>query len=147
MNNLNGNVDLFKATASVYFQRWAVKDLREYGRRVGLQTPTALKKDTLINTIIQTMCGELPPARTNLGKPAKPHYLDPDLLIEIELLKKECGLEYHPTSTNNELNPRQAAKKSTTETENQAPPVQIVIHFSELSKEQKEKLNEFLNCL
>ena len=154
MEHTNENLELFKIKTHVYLQGLTISDLRALGRYVGLQKPTALKKSALIDSIIQTFCGELLPARNTKGAPAKPHYLNPQIFHNIDLIKKECSVEYlqtffSPTATipapeyEHPINqPKQTASSA-----KPVPPVQIVIQISDLSSNQKEKLNEFLRCL
>ncbi|MBO4940499.1 MAG: hypothetical protein J6D30_05745 [Clostridia bacterium] len=160
MENSKEKVALFKSKTHIYLQRCAIEELRELGRKVGLQKPTTLCKEVLIDTIIQTLCGELPPARTTKGKPPKPHFLDPKIFIDIETIKKECGIEYsmyydNPPIPQEPKLPVKAAENPVPQepelpietAENPIPPMQIIINFSELSLEQKKKLRAFLHCL
>jgi len=91
MENSKEKVALFKSKTHIYLQRCAIEELRELGRKVGLQKPTTLCKEVLIDTIIQTLCGEIAPARTTKGKPPKPHFLDPKFLSISKRSKKSAA--------------------------------------------------------
>ncbi len=46
-----------------------LQTLREVGRKVGVRAPAALKKDDLINGIIDVVSGKVPPRHAKSGRP------------------------------------------------------------------------------
>lgn len=158
-DNVLQRIAEFKIKCTVYFQEKSLKDLRAYGRYVGLQRPTALSKKDLIDTIVKTLCGETLPARNSKGAPVKSYHLDPSIFTDIDALKREYGIEHdlrsftdHPVATETAATPTTATAQSTKKAtpqflENEALSVQIVLNFSNLSKKQKEKLSEFFHSL
>ncbi len=47
-----------------------IYELRDLGREKGVKSPTSLKKNELIDKILEISCGETEPYRTNRGRPA-----------------------------------------------------------------------------
>ncbi len=51
-------METFKKECKEYLNTLSIGDLRRYGRYVGLQRPTDMKKQALIDEIIATLCGK-----------------------------------------------------------------------------------------
>lgn len=47
-----------------------IYELRDLGREKGVRSPTSLKKQELVEKILEITCGEAEPYRTNRGRPA-----------------------------------------------------------------------------
>lgn len=67
--------------------------LRSYGRFLGLQYPTRLKKAELIRQIVGVLSGELAQERNNRGAPIKNDYISIEILDGIERIKNK----YYPS--------------------------------------------------
>ena len=136
-----GEKENFKLACATYLQTISVSSLRTYGRSLGLQKPTALKKATLIQQIIQALCGEISPMRGKLGAPAKDVCVEPSLLKNIDALRKNYHVEQILPVF---IPPVENEKKIKKE-----PPVviNISLQFSELTDKQKEGLKAFLQVL
>ncbi len=54
-----------------YLENLPLGDLRKIGREIGVKAPTALKKNQLINAILEVISGEVPPCHNlnNRGRP------------------------------------------------------------------------------
>ena len=76
----------FKKFCGAYLQEQTTQILRTYGRKIGLQYPTKLKKAPLIEEIIAVLCGEKSAHRVSQGAPARNDYLPDEFLAHMDEL-------------------------------------------------------------
>lgn len=79
----------FKIACKEYLNTLSVENLRRYGRYVGLQRPTDMNKQALIDEIIATLCQEKTPSRNSRGAPIKNSGVLESIPLKIEQLSKE----------------------------------------------------------
>ncbi|MBE7101408.1 MAG: hypothetical protein E7364_07390 [Clostridiales bacterium] len=130
---------LFKKKCEQYLFRQSIMDLRAYGRYLNLLAPTTLKKEALIKEIIQAICGEIVPQRGKRGAPIKNSYVEPQIIEEVEKLKKEYGFD--------ETEEIIFDKISKIKEKDSNFVLQINFSIENLSLDQKRSLNSFLNSL
>ena len=130
---------LFKEKCEQYLFRQSIMDLRGYGRYLNLLAPTTLKKEALIKEIIQAICGEIVPQRSKRGAPIKNSYVEPQIIEEVEKLKKEYGFD--------ETEEIFFDKISKIKEKDFNFVLQINFSIENLSLDQKRSLNSFLNSL
>ena len=130
---------LFKEKCEQYLFRQSIMDLRAYGRYLNLLAPTTLKKEALIKEIIQVICGEIVPQRSKRGAPIKNSYVEPQIIEEVEKLKKEYGFD--------ETEEIIFDKISKIKEKDSNFVLQINFSIENLSLDQKRFLNSFLNSL
>lgn len=82
-------METFKKECKEYLNTISIGDLQRYGRYVGLQRPTDMKKQALIDEIIETLCGEKSPARNSRGAPIKNNGVLESIPLKIEQLSQE----------------------------------------------------------
>ena len=125
----------FKMDCKKYLSSISLEYLRAYGRSIQLKDPTKKKKSELIEEIIRVLCGEYAPKRNNKGAPIKNGYIAPEILKDIEVIKKKYALE--PPASENVDSEIKFPKVS----------LQLTIEPSCLTEKQKKLLNDFLNSL
>ena len=162
-------MNLFKKECAELLQAQSLETLRCYGRFIGMQKPTALSKAALIEGIMATLCGEIPPARNLRGAPIKNHVVNEELIKKIELLKskyensnvEELNLyqDSLPLEVQNEQPAQTELPIQTKQPIQTEQPIQntaqkntnicfnLHVNFSDLSDEQKEALRAFLKTL
>ena len=130
----------FKLVCMKYLQTISITALRTYGRTLGLEKPTTLRKADLIEEIVLVLCGEFEQKRKKLGAPIKSDYVDPTLVNKI----KDLQIKYLP-SKKKTIKKAAISKKE----ENVVQPLflQFSIEFSALTKLQKSRLAAFLKTL
>ena len=156
-------MNLFKKECAELLQAQSLETLRCYGRFIGMQKPTALSKSALIEGIMATLCGEIPPARNQRGAPIKNHVVNEELIKKIELLKSKYEnsnveeLNLYQDSLPLEVQNEQPAQnelpiQTEQSTDDNSPKntnicFNLHVNFSDLSDEQKEALRAFLKTL
>ena len=80
------DVEKFKEEANELLERFALGEVRTYGRKVGLRAATKLKKKEAILQTIAVLCGEQKPDFTNRGAPRKNEYIPPKLIAGMDEL-------------------------------------------------------------
>ena len=147
-------LEYFKQTLRDVLFLWGLNDLAVYGRHLGLQTPTKLKKRDLIEAIVETICGERAEKRNNRGAPIKSKRLNPELVQEIDSLIEKYFAEAlkplpviiepsHLTHTPEQA-PEQQPEQAP-ETANPAVQINISVNPEKLTRKQKKILTDFLN--
>ena len=96
-------------------------------------------KEALIKEIIQAICGEIVPQRSKRGAPIKNSYVEPQIIEEVEKLKKEYGFD--------ETEEIFFDKISKIKEKDSNFVLQINFSIENLSLDQKRSLNSFLNSL
>ena len=127
----------FKEACGNYFQKVSLNTLRSYGRFIGLQKPTAQKKQDLIEDIIKMLCGEIKPDRNKQGAPVK-ESVNMDFVKIVEQLKAE----YLDGATIARIEEANEEKKEET-----AVMMHLDVNLASLSKEQKKKFYACANSL
>ncbi|MBE5744938.1 MAG: hypothetical protein E7355_02245 [Clostridiales bacterium] len=119
----------FRELCGEYLAGLSISSLRSYGRELGISAPTAMRKADLVREIICVLVGEKTPRRTKRGAPIKNKYFQKEIEVKIQEIKNEVFGE----------NVQSERKES------------VQLHFSlvfeNLTSEQKERLNYFLNSL
>ena len=82
-------MEAFKKACKEYLNTISIGDLQQYGRYVGLQRPTDMRKQALIDEIIETLCGEKSPSRNGRGAPIKNNGVLESIPLKIEQLSQE----------------------------------------------------------
>ena len=131
------DIEGFIKEIRVYLQSLSLDNLRCYGRYLQLQAPTKERKKELIEKIIKVLNGELIPQRNNRGAPIKNAEVSLSILETISIIK----MKYLQRET-----PIQKTVKEQ-EIEENPKTIQVVIDFSTLNQEQKNKFKKFLNSL
>lgn len=93
------DIEKFKLAATAYLHNRGLGSLRGYGRYIGLERPTTMKKQPLVEEIVAVLCGEKTPQRTRRGAPIKNRFVDENDLREIERLQREYGVDNGRTSS------------------------------------------------
>ncbi len=137
MKTMKKDIEGFIEATRIYLQSLSLDNLRCYGRYLQLQAPTKERKKELIEKIIKVLCGKLIPQRNNRGAPVKNAEVSLSILETISMIK----IKYLQEAT-----PIQEPVKDQ-ETEESPKTIQVVIDFSTLNKEQKNKFKKFLNSL
>ena len=130
------NVILFKMECERCLARQGINTLRAYGRSLGMQAPTRLKKGALISEIVGALCGENMPTRNKLGAPIKNDYIKPEIVEEVSRLKELYFGEEEPK-----------AQEEASASEEVGVSLRFTVNPSKLNEVQKQRLNEFLNSL
>lgn len=125
----------FKMDCEKYLSSISLEYLRAYGRSLQLKDPTKKKKAELITEIIRVLCGEHIPHRNKKGAPIKNEYIAPQILEDIEKIKRRYTLN--------------EAESENGEGETRAPKIslQFTVELSHLNERQKKLLNDFLSSL
>jgi len=131
-------VEEFKEICRYYLSTLALSTLQIYGRGLGLRRPSTMKRADLTEDILKVLCGEEIEPRNKKGLPIKDTNVGV-IAREIEALQKKYlwGILEEPTTVEAKKEPALAAEKAGCES------VQIVIQFSDLTKEQKELFMKF----
>ena len=125
----------FEEACEAYLFPLSIIDLRAYGRYLGLPAPTKLKKEELICEIIQVLCGEKTVARTNKGAPIKNNHYEDKIPLEINKIRTRIfGKERAPADKDAKI-------------EESVAPLQLSITMENLTKEQRQLLQQLLNSL
>lgn len=144
-------ISLFKKECAELLQAQSLETLRCYGRFIGMQKPTTLSKPALIEEIMATICGEIPPSRNQRGAPIKHHWNDQEFIERINLLiakYENVTTEESALCTDSNLSNIPTEQS----TDGNSPKntnlyVNLNVNFSDLSDEQKEILRSFLKTL
>lgn len=81
-------INRFIDTCKIFLQQQGLNDLRAYGRGVGVEKPTAKKKEQLIADIVGVLSGSIVPIEVSKrGAPVKNDAVSPEFLREIERIK------------------------------------------------------------
>ena len=124
--------EVFKEKSREYLQTQNKNDLRVYGRFVGVKTPTSLKKEELVENIIQSFLSKEKIVQFNRGKPPKNNYFPPKILQTLEdLFKKAFGDSVEQISR----------------TEERETVLHLSVQVEKLKPFQKKLLTDFLNSL
>ncbi len=121
----------FKAECDLILKKYAITDLRCYGRFIGLRNPTAIKKQELIDEITSVIVGEKPCQRNKRGAPIKSRFFQQEIIADIENLKEKHFAEGKEENKKRE-------------------PITVMnfsIVFDELNEKQKRFLKRFLGSL
>ena len=121
----------FQEESKKYLESLSLNELRVYGRYLGLPTPTRFKKANLIDEITLVLLGEKDFKRTKRGAPIKNSYFSEQIPLTIEEIRKRClgGEDVREVEEENSVELR------------------FSVFPQKLNKNQKKKLNEFLNSL
>ena len=107
------NVGKFKEEANELLERFALGEVRTYGRKVGLRAATKLKKKEAILQTIAVLCGEQKPDFTNRGAPRKNEYIPPKLIAGMDELIRLYLRGEAPTPPTTPVPPVEEEKKET----------------------------------
>lgn len=129
MNEKNREI-LFREQCKEYLKGLSLMDLRGYGRFLNLTAPTKLKKSELIFEIIEILSGKKVSARTKKGAPIKNDYFKVEIPFKIEEIRRRIW---------GTVNQNRKEKNGVQ--------VQFSVDIGNLTKEQRQLLNEFLNSL
>ena len=127
----------FEEACKAYLFPLSIIDLRAYGRYLGLPAPTKLTKAKLIYEIIQVLCGEKTVARTNKGAPIKNNHYEDKIPLEINKIRARIFAEERERGN----------KDKNTEIKESVTPLQLSITIENLTKEQRQLLQQLLNSL
>lgn len=90
----------FKTQAKDYLLTLSIGHLRTYGRSKGVAQPTAINKETLIDSILAVLVGEVAPIKRNgKGAPIKDNYVDPKIDEEVEKCYNDAVKKYSGEQT------------------------------------------------
>lgn len=137
----------YKEACRAFLKKGSLEGLRGYARSIGSQKPTTLAKKALIEEIIALSVGEMKPNRKKSGAPVKNDFVDPKIVEGMENLKKEYEVEPQELEENQEQVEERLEQESVLANEEKNYDVQLVVHFSDLTTEQKEKLSDFIQSL
>ena len=85
------SLEKFRGMLKDYLDSLVIKDLRAYGRHIGVSNSTEKKKNKLIDEIIGVLVGEIPPQKPSTrGAPVKNDFVDPKIEEDIARIRKEC---------------------------------------------------------
>ena len=91
------SLEKFRVLLKDYLDSLVLKDLRAYGRYIGVSNSTEKKKSKLIDEIIGVLVGDIPPQKPSTrGAPVKNDFVDPKIEEDIAHIRKECE---NPSST------------------------------------------------
>ena len=138
-------VEQFKEICRYYFSTLPLASVQAYGRDLGLCRPTGMKKADLIEEILKVLCGGEVEPRNARGAPIK-NTNSGTIAQEIEALQKKYLSEILDKQTTvvkeqKEPAPALVAERIICES------AQIVIQFSDLTKEQKKLFMKFLKSV
>ena len=121
----------FEKLAKEYLSAKGLAELRVYARYVGVDKGTTLKKEELIENIVQACLVEKESPTNKRGQPPKGDYLPPKFLQDMEdIQRKVFGDE------NEEINKSQSGTV-----------LNVSIQMDKLNPAQKKLLNDILNTL
>ena len=84
----NNELKEFRYAAKEYLNSRSIGDLRIYGREIGLDNPTKMKKGELIDGIVGIFTGMLAPVpKSNKGAPIKNVKVDEEIVEKMEQLR------------------------------------------------------------
>ena len=136
-------METFKKACKEYLNTISIDDLRRYGRYVGLQRPTDMKKQALIDEIIAMLCGEKSPSRNCRGAPIKNNGVLESIPLKIEQLRKEL-LGY---SVKNIESPTEKFIDVESTVVEEPVVVKLSLPFQRLNEEQKKLVYALLESL
>ena len=85
------SLEKFRVMLKDYLDSLVLKDLRAYGRYVGVSNSTEKKKSKLIDEIIGVLVGDIPPQKPSTrGAPVKNDFVDPKIEEDIARIRKAC---------------------------------------------------------
>jgi transcription termination factor Rho len=87
----------FEIEAEEFLDKQNIGELRAYGRHVGVEKPTELKKKALISAIIGIFLGEIPSVpRSKRGAPIRADYFNPKISETMDELYESYGVGVEP---------------------------------------------------
>ena len=136
-------MEAFKKACKEYLNTISIADLQRYGRYVGLQRPTDMKKQALIDEIIETLCGEKSPSRNSRGAPIKNNGVLESIPLKIEQLSQELlgyTIKTPEPQTEKLIEPEPVIVE-------EPVVVKLVLPLQRLNKEQKKLVYALLESL
>ena len=138
----NAQREDFRKECRVFLNSFSLQSLRAFGRGIGVRQVTIYKKRELVEEAIRLMLGETMQHFGRVGKRAKNNLYDPLLEAGLKKLVDKYEIDWS-------IFPRNVEQEVLSKEERQqiVENVQIVVNFSDLDENGREKLKEFLKSI
>ena len=140
-------INEYKERCRVFLNTCGIASLRVYGQTVGVPRSTALKKEALIEEIIAIICGEKQPKTRTVGAPLKNTHTTLDIVDQLVQLENDYKAEKAELQKKEQMENEPPEPVLPSNQIEKIDGMQLVISFSDLNDDQKEKLGAFFQSL